>query len=134
MTGSESRDFYYAIGKERKGPVGIDELKRLALTGDLSRGDKIWTKGMAEWIPAGECDEVFADLPPDLEVEESGPPAISGSMSLGAGQVEKKAIQESGDDKSPSESSIAKNSTVTAAAFMVVWLALNLLRSCYAQQ
>lgn len=71
---SDAKDYFYAVGGERKGPVKFDELKKLAVSGELNRGDKIWHKGMAAWELAGKNDQLFADLPPDLEDESPGEP------------------------------------------------------------
>lgn len=74
---SDPKDYFYAVGGQRKGPFKFDELKKLAVSGELSRTDKIWHKGMPAWESAGHHDELFADLPPDLdeppEVDEPPP-------------------------------------------------------------
>ena len=67
MNGDSSIKYYYAVGKDRRGPVGMSELQRLARNGELDRSDKVWRKGMDKWTEAGEIAEIYADLPPDLE-------------------------------------------------------------------
>ena len=42
--------WYYAQQGQRQGPVVEDELKRLALLGQLKPTDKVWTKGMVSAI------------------------------------------------------------------------------------
>ena len=52
--------WFYTANGERLGPVSKDQLRELAVSGQLNpRLDLCWTKGMAEWLPAGEIDGLF---------------------------------------------------------------------------
>jgi len=52
--------WFYTTNGERLGPVSKDQLCELAATGQLNpRLDLCWTKGMPEWLPAGEIDGLF---------------------------------------------------------------------------
>lgn len=74
MSDTTSKDYFYAVGKDRKGPVPFEKLKELAINGELDRRDKIWCKGMESWMPAGEHNDLFSDLPPDLEADDTAEP------------------------------------------------------------
>jgi len=50
-----SDDWYYAVGQDRQGPVGENEIARLARSGEIGPQTWIWRAGMAEWKPAGEA-------------------------------------------------------------------------------
>ena len=63
--------FFYALGGKQFGPISFDELKHVAVRGDLRRTDRIWSPGMKEWQCADSVAGLFADLPPDLEPEEN---------------------------------------------------------------
>lgn len=52
--------WFYTANGERIGPVGIGHLRELAEEKKLHpRLDLCWTKGMDEWLPAGEIDGLF---------------------------------------------------------------------------
>ncbi|HTR52688.1 MAG TPA: DUF4190 domain-containing protein [Kofleriaceae bacterium] len=45
--------WYYGTATDRKGPVGIEQLKKLALARHLSAHTLVWSEGMPEWVPLG---------------------------------------------------------------------------------
>ena len=71
--------WYYVEDNERKGPVSIEHLRQLVVTGQITSSTMLWKKGMASWIPASQIEEVSstvaADEPPPLP-EEVEPPHI----------------------------------------------------------
>jgi hypothetical protein len=46
-------DWYYALGGDRKGPIGEEELQRLAHQGIVTSQTPVWREGMADWQPYG---------------------------------------------------------------------------------
>lgn len=66
MNTPDSRNYFYAVGKQRRGPVDISDLQKLAMSGDLCRTDRVWAKGMKTWVKAGSIEEIFESVPPDL--------------------------------------------------------------------
>lgn len=62
-------DWYYAVGTERKGPVGEDEFLRLVREGAVTAASLVWHEGMANWQPHGE---LMAAPPPLSAVTCSG--------------------------------------------------------------
>jgi hypothetical protein len=58
---------FYAIGKTRRGPVSIDDLRILVAKGEFRRTDLVWREGMPKWQPAVAIPEIFEGMPPDLD-------------------------------------------------------------------
>jgi hypothetical protein len=56
--------WFYEVGSERRGPVTLDELKRLVQTRAVNRDTKVWAEGMAEPVLAGGLAVLF---PPEPE-------------------------------------------------------------------
>ena len=46
-------EWYYAVGGERKGPVGEEEFQRLIQQGAVTSQTLVWREGMADWQPYG---------------------------------------------------------------------------------
>lgn len=69
------KKYFYADGKEKHGPLSLDELKRQ----DISNKTLIWFEGLDDWKLAGELD----DIKPILELNT---PPLS--------NLEKKPIEE----------------------------------------
>ncbi len=46
-------DWYYASGADQKGPVGDDELQRLAQQGVVTPETLVWREGLTSWQPHG---------------------------------------------------------------------------------
>lgn len=55
-----SENWYFAKNGRREGPVSFERLKQLARSGWLARDDLVWQEGMADWIPAGQAEGLFA--------------------------------------------------------------------------
>jgi len=63
------KKYFYSDGKEKHGPLSLDELKET----DMTNETLIWFEGLDDWIPAGELDEMKAILelqPPPIFTEE----------------------------------------------------------------
>ena len=72
--------WYYTEQRERRGPVSEEQLKQRASSGQLKPTDKVWKKGMANWVPASTIDALafpqsLEDEPPPVPAE--GPPRSS---------------------------------------------------------
>jgi hypothetical protein len=55
--------WFYEVGGERRGPVALDELRRLVQAGTVGRATKVWAEGMAAPAPAGELAVLFPPVP-----------------------------------------------------------------------
>jgi hypothetical protein len=55
--------WFYDVEGERRGPVPLDELKRLVQAGTVGRDTKVWAEGMAEPAPAGQLAVLFPPQP-----------------------------------------------------------------------
>jgi uncharacterized membrane protein YhaH (DUF805 family) len=58
--------YFYSVGKEKHGPLSLDELKQENISNDTL----IWFEGLDDWTPASELEE----MKPILELK---PPPIS---------------------------------------------------------
>jgi len=61
--------WYYSRDRVRAGPVSGSELKRMAMSGELSPMDMVWKQGMTNWVPAGKTKGLFKSelvVPPPL--------------------------------------------------------------------
>ena len=45
--------WYYTVGSEQKGPVGVDQIRALMSSGSLGADTLVWTSTMTEWQPLG---------------------------------------------------------------------------------
>jgi GYF domain 2 len=64
------RNWFYAVGQAREGPLAESGLRQLIAAGNLASGTLIWTDGLAQWQPAGSIAE-FAPL-----FRGKGPPPL----------------------------------------------------------
>jgi hypothetical protein len=55
--------WFYEVAGERRGPVALDELRRLVHAGTVGRDTKVWAEGMAEPTPAGRLAVLFPPAP-----------------------------------------------------------------------
>src|SRR5687768_3887589 len=60
MTQHAQHEWYYAVGGNQVGPVGSDELKRLAAAGELKPTDLVWRDGLSDWTAASKIGGLFA--------------------------------------------------------------------------
>lgn len=54
-----SDQWFYSSDGRQTGPVGLDGLRQLALTGQLKPDDMVWCEGMPAWIEARSVDGLF---------------------------------------------------------------------------
>jgi RsiW-degrading membrane proteinase PrsW (M82 family) len=72
--------WFYAVGEERRGPVDREALVRMIQEGSLRRASLVWTKGLADWAPAGEVAALHeAPWPGSSAAEETVPPVHEGA-------------------------------------------------------
>lgn len=45
--------WYYTVGSEQKGPVGVDQIRAMVSSGSLGPDTLVWTSTMTEWQPLG---------------------------------------------------------------------------------
>ncbi|MBL8258768.1 MAG: DUF4339 domain-containing protein [Candidatus Competibacteraceae bacterium] len=63
------------MNRRQAGPFALEDLRRQAQSGQLTRTTLVWTQGMANWPQAGDAPELqalFASLPPPLPNARSG--------------------------------------------------------------
>lgn len=58
-----AEQWYYTRQGQRFGPLSIEQMRQLALAGQLQQADLVWTEGMSEWTPAGRFAQLFAPAP-----------------------------------------------------------------------
>jgi hypothetical protein len=68
--------YYYSRQGQRLGPVPEEQLKAMALSGQLAPSDLVWKKGFAKWVPASE---VAGLMPGDAAITAAIPesPAVT---------------------------------------------------------
>ena len=55
---TETPIWYYARNGQRMGPVGLEEMRKLAGERELLGGDLVWREGLADWVAAGSVSEL----------------------------------------------------------------------------
>jgi hypothetical protein len=65
-----AQDWYYLKDGRQAGPVSTADLSWLARSGKLGPADTVWRKGMCEWKPVGQVEEL---LPPVQTVQANSP-------------------------------------------------------------
>ena len=100
--------WYYTQGGQQHGPIGYEELKELADSGQLHRGDPVWEDRMACWTVAGAVQGLF----PPSRIE-----------SLAASLADAWAGRSQGTNR-------AKNSLMTTPTLIVRLIGLYLLVYC----
>ncbi len=61
--------YYLALDGKQQGPLGREEIRKLAKQGTIRRSTLVWTKGMETWRPLEEIPELRSaaeELPPEL--------------------------------------------------------------------
>ena len=61
--------FHVAVGASQAGPFDLAALRQQAASGQLTRATLVWRSGMAQWVKAGDVQELsslFADVPPPV--------------------------------------------------------------------
>lgn len=68
-------DWYYATDAGQQGPVSIDELQQLVLSGHISNQTLVWKSSLPSWTPAAEIAELGvapAMIAPSVTAASSG--------------------------------------------------------------
>jgi len=68
--------WYYAEGKERKGPLSTEQFTQLAASGTVNPNTMVWKKGIAAWTPASQIEGLFPsteDTPPPVPADDEPP-------------------------------------------------------------
>ena len=66
------KKYFYSDGKEKHGPLSIDELEQEDITNDTL----IWFEGLEDWTPARDLDDIKPILeinPPPIDTSEEEP-------------------------------------------------------------
>lgn len=83
-----SDEWFYLNGEEQVGPYPGEQLHELIGGGYIQRETHLWTKGMAEWLPAEQIENLFpaAEPEPQPAAAASGAPLPVGAVSPGPAQ------------------------------------------------
>ena len=65
-----AKEWFYAVGKDKQGPITSEELKSLVASGTIRPDTFLWHSGMKEWQRASKIRGLFPDQP------QVSPPAI----------------------------------------------------------
>jgi hypothetical protein len=73
MDPSAEPSWFFAVGGQQTGPVTFAALVGNLRAGQLGPGTLVWTRGMAEWLPAAQVDALRDVLP-------AAPPTVPGPI------------------------------------------------------
>src|SRR5688572_28710532 len=59
-------NWFYAENENRLGPVPVEQIAHLIMSGGLDRVALVWRHGMPDWTAAGGVPEIASLLPPPL--------------------------------------------------------------------
>jgi hypothetical protein len=65
--------FFFAIDEQQYGPYEMPQIQQMVQEGRITQEITAWRKGMADWTPAGEVQELASLFQPDSDA----PPPIS---------------------------------------------------------
>ena len=114
-------DWYYFKGQERIGPIGSQQLKDLAATGNIQPADLVWKEGMAEPQPAAKLKGLF-EIVPAAPPRAKVPPRIPQSPAESVTQAKRAAPLVSGTP--PGETSLValwNPRVLPAFSFFLSW-------------
>ena len=74
--------WYYAVGSEQKGPLGLDELLPLFRSKELASDTYVFTQGMANWVAASTRPEFAAALGGEAAAAMPPAPPTGGSADV----------------------------------------------------
>lgn len=74
-------EWYYALGRERRGPVSEAEFAALRADGTITADTLVWREGMDEWLPLGQTSDApeasaGSGGPVDSPTASVAPPAV----------------------------------------------------------
>ena len=64
-------EWFYAMGRNRLGPVTENELRTMLATGRIAGSDLVWNQSLEDWLPASQLPQ-FASLLPVQTAAQSG--------------------------------------------------------------
>ena len=68
--------YMVATNGQQSGPYNMQQLKQLAQNGQLTSQTYVWKQGMANWIPAGQVQELANLFPPAIPDMPPAPPTM----------------------------------------------------------
>jgi GYF domain 2 len=72
-------------GNKRYGPVPLEQLRELVDAGKVQPADLVWREGMANWLRADQCEDLFPAPPPGPRRDARDYPASQDRRSYSAG-------------------------------------------------
>jgi hypothetical protein len=66
--------FFFAIDEQQCGPYELPQIQQLIQEGRITQEITAWRKGMADWIPAGEVQELASLFQPESDAPPPIPP------------------------------------------------------------
>jgi len=66
--------FFFAIDEQQYGPYEMPQIQQLVQEGRITQEITAWKKGMADWTPAGEVQELASLFQPDSDAPPPIPP------------------------------------------------------------
>jgi hypothetical protein len=124
-----AQEWYVTLNGQQTGPLGAEQLKQMAASGQLQPTDMIWKQGMQNWVPAKSLKGLsFGGAPAPAPLPAPVPAGDYGITSQGSAS--------SGDYAGPSyDATLSKNFRFDGQAgdFFVVYLLAMLLSivTCY---
>jgi tetratricopeptide (TPR) repeat protein len=106
MSSAAAGRWFYAQGEKRLGPVELDPLVEMIVTGQLSSSTLVWRHGLGEWMAAGNVPEIAGHLPPPLpgapaaavaapaRAAQASPPPLPAKAAAPAGPPDTQRIAE----------------------------------------
>ena len=76
-------NWYYAQNNQQLGPVTLEALRNMLVTGQVHGSDLVWTQGMPQWLPARSVPEVASVL---ANVGAGGAAGVAGMGAAPQGQ------------------------------------------------
>ena len=67
-------EWHVSIDGSQSGPVPVEKIRSLAVSGQLKPTDHIWKEGMADWVPASSIKGLFPQQPPTATRPVAPPP------------------------------------------------------------
>jgi hypothetical protein len=113
-------EWYYTEQGQRRGPVTWEQLRQLALGGQLRPADLVWKNGMAQWSAASSQSSLFevapppAPLPPPAAVAPPPPPPAAPERQVSPSAPSKPAPATT--TPFPSPAALAKEDPKSASA------------------
>jgi S1-C subfamily serine protease len=72
-------EWYYALNKQKVGPLSFEQMRQLAARGQLRTEDMVWRQGTQKWLSAGNVDGLF---PAESTPPSGGAPSASAKEAM----------------------------------------------------